>query len=47
MLDGSLSAANALSLDNLLGQNSGSGDSTLSIANLSTNSLFGGQSLNI
>jgi len=40
-LDGSLSGANALSLDSMLGKSSGS-DNILSIANQSANSLFGG-----
>ena len=47
VLDGSLSGTNALSLDHLLGQGGGNGDTTLSIPDSSANSLFGGQNLNL
>jgi|GEM_PF-1921581 len=48
LLDGSLSGDNAVSLDSLLLAESESGDSlTLSIGNLSTSSLFDGQSLDL
>lgn len=48
VLDGSLSGANALSLDNLLStDNSGNGGDSLSISSLSTGSLFSGQNLSL
>lgn len=47
LLDGSLSGAGALSLDGLLGQTPDGNDTTLSIPDSGTGSLFGGQSLDI
>jgi flagellin len=50
LLDGSISGNKALSLDNLLSEDGETGTSdsgALSIGGLNTNSLFGGQSLNL
>ena len=47
LLDGSLSGNNSLSLDSILTPGAGSSGSDLSIGNLTTGGLFGGQSLNI
>ncbi len=47
LLDGTLSGDNALSLSSVLGEESSEGDSSLDINSLSSQALFGGESLNV